>query len=751
MKSPIPSLPDYDPSWNLHWVYPDIHPSWTWPGYEGTSLEVTVYSECEQVELFLNDASLGTKATSIANEYTATWNVNYAPGELKAVGYVSSVPQAEWILNTAGAAASIQLSADKSTIAADGSSLCYVTAELLDGSGNPVYDPNEDKLISFDINGPGRLAGVGNANPCGTESFQRPQRMTFRGRCVAVIESTLRTGTITVTASSGGLTSDSVVVQTTGGVTSNTAPVATDDSYSIYSGETLDVWLYGVTSNDTDAELDPLSAVLVTGVSDGNLALNPDGTFEYTPAPGFEGSDSFTYKANDGDANSNVATVFISVESKVPPAGWWKFDEGSGSTANNSGTLGGGNDGTLVNMDDSDWVQGRVGPTALDFDGTDDYVSVPALNLNSNTVTITAWIRRDGTQAETYTGIVISRDGSTSAGISFGKGSGGFGDINHELAYNWNDMQAAWEWHSGLIVPDNKWTFVALVVEPEQATLYMDEGGTLQSATNTLSHGTEEFDGITRIGHDVMSSTRFFKGRIDDVRIYRRSLSPSEIEELASYVPDLIDDTADSDIAVSGTVSGSYVDTRASDNVYESIEEIESVGGPTTRYSYLEHKWTINVTGNDIVTFNVEAYHTANAEGDDFVFAYSTDDSNYTDMLTVTKTVDDDACQSYEMPNDISGMVYIRVRDADRTAGNRTLDTIYIDHMYIRSEAAGPAADFNGDDKVNFVDYAELADAWQSSLGQPAFKETYDLHDDGVIDELDLSLFCDEWLAGVGP
>jgi len=749
VTSPTPSLPNYDASWNRQWVYPDIHPSWTWPGYEGTNLTVTVYSACEQAELFLNGGSLGTKATSRANKYTATWSVTYQPGELKAVGYNGGVQQAEWILRTAGAPTTIRLTADKSTIAADGSSLCYVTAELLDASGNVVYDPNKDKLISFDIEGTGKLAGVGNGNPYGTESFQRPQRTTFRGRCAAMVKSTLKTGTITLTASSSGLTSDSVVIQTTGGVTSNTAPAATDDSYSVSYGQTLDVFAYGVTSNDLDAEGDPLSAVLVSDVSHGNLTLNSDGTFEYTPDAGFSGTDSFTYKANDGTADSNVGTVFINVTGNIPPAGWWKFDDGTGSTASNSGSLGSSNNGTLNNMDNSDWVGGVKG-TALDFDGVNDYVSIPALGVNSNTVTISAWIKRNGTQAGTYTGIVMSRDSSTIAGISFGKGPGGFNDINHELAYNWNDSQAAWDWHSGLIVPDNKWVFVALVIEPTQATLYKDENGTLYSATNVLNHSAEEFDGVTRIGHDVMSSTRYFKGRIDDVRIYRRALSPAEIEGLAHDVP-ARDNVADSDIAVSGTVSGSYIDTRTSNNVYEAITEIKSGGNPANQYSYLEHKWTINVIGNEIITFYVEAYHTANTEGDDFIFAYSTDNSNYTDMVTVTKTSDDNTYQSYVLPSNTSGTVYIRVKDTNRTAGRKVLDTIYVDHIYIRSEAVWSKADFNGDGLVDFHDYAKLADVWMSSLGEPDYNDIYDLSNNNIVDMADIGIFTDYWLFGAGP
>lgn len=158
-----------------------------------------------------------------------------------------------------------------------------------------------------------------------------------------------------------------------------------------------------------------------------------------------------------------------------------------------------------------------------------------------------------------------------------------------------------------------------------------------------------------------------------------------------------VQDTAGSDTAVSGTVTNDYTDTQSSNDTYESIEEVvTTTGPPNNRYSYLEHKWTINVAGGDPVTFYVEAYHTSNSEDDDFVFAYSTNiDSGYTNMLTVTKTSDDDANQSYALPNGTSGNIYIRVKDADQTAGNKTLDTVYIDHMYIESAGGGGPSDPN--------------------------------------------------------
>jgi len=147
-----------------------------------------------------------------------------------------------------------------------------------------------------------------------------------------------------------------------------------------------------------------------------------------------------------------------------------------------------------------------------------------------------------------------------------------------------------------------------------------------------------------------------------------------------------VDDVTTSETFVSGTVSGSYADTQSSDGAYESIHEIDSHEGRRRSYSFLEHKWTIDVTGGDTVTFYVEAHHTANTEGDDFSFAYSTNNSVYTDMLTVTKTIDDHTYKRYQLPDATSGTVYIRVVDTDRTEYNNTLDTIYIDHMFIRSK-----------------------------------------------------------------
>ena len=165
-------------------------------------------------------------------------------------------------------------------------------------------------------------------------------------------------------------------------------------------------------------------------------------------------------------------------------------------------------------------------------------------------------------------------------------------------------------------------------------------------------------------------------------------------------------DFADADIAVTGDVSGSYLDTHASDDVYESITEVR-VGNPAKGFSALEHVWTIDVTGGLAVTFYVEAHKTASSDGDDFVFAYSEDDDTYIDMVTVTKTADDDTAQSYVLPSSLVGTVYIRVTDTDHTQGNQAMDTISVDQMYIESagEPGEPTVEFDlvtssGDESV---------------------------------------------------
>jgi nitrite reductase (NO-forming)/hydroxylamine reductase len=126
-----------------------------------------------------------------------------------------------------------------------------------------------------------------------------------------------------VTDRNGDTASCSTTVTVTGGGGGNTPPVANNDSYSTAVDTALNVGTPGVLGNDTDADSDPLTAVLDSGVANGTLQLNADGSFDYTPNTGYTGPDSFSYFADDGtELSASAATVTITVEdSTQPPSG----------------------------------------------------------------------------------------------------------------------------------------------------------------------------------------------------------------------------------------------------------------------------------------------------------------------------------------------------------------------------------------------------------------------------------------------
>ncbi len=126
------------------------------------------------------------------------------------------------------------------------------------------------------------------------------------------------TGTDTFTYVANDGASDGNVAMVAITVTAlNDIPMAQNDGYETIGGSVLTVVAPGVLANDTDADSNPITAILVTEPLFGTLTLNPDGSFEYIPVANFAGTDSFSYKVNDGSADSNVAMVAIAV---YPPA-----------------------------------------------------------------------------------------------------------------------------------------------------------------------------------------------------------------------------------------------------------------------------------------------------------------------------------------------------------------------------------------------------------------------------------------------
>jgi hypothetical protein len=143
--------------------------------------------------------------------------------------------------------------------------------------------------------------------------------------------------------------------------------------------------------------------------------------------------------------------------------------------------------------------------------------------------------------------------------------------------------------------------------------------------------------------------------------------------------------------------AGSYLDTDAADGLYEELTEEVTGGKPAKRRSRLSHTWSFDVAPGPRHRFYVKAHHSPNSEGDDFVFEYSRDGVAYVPMVRVSASAATAALASYAFPEEVSGTLYVRVSDADRSAGNYAADTLYVDEMFVVTswldgDTAPPAA-----------------------------------------------------------
>ncbi len=180
---------------------------WTPRKSEPHPENVEIYSNCEEVELFLNGKSLGGK--SRPNDDSArTWKVAYEPGVLKAVGRNKGKIVAGSELRTAGKPAQILLTVDRNKLAPDWDDVSTVSAIVVDDNG--VLVPNASDLVTFELTGPGVIAAVDNADNTSHEPFQATERRAYQGRCFAFLKATAPHGKITLKASAPGLRSSTI-------------------------------------------------------------------------------------------------------------------------------------------------------------------------------------------------------------------------------------------------------------------------------------------------------------------------------------------------------------------------------------------------------------------------------------------------------------------------------------------------------------------------------------------------------------
>jgi len=197
---------------------PVLHllPHWNWEGKEGDTIPVFCYTNYPKVELFVNGKSMGIKEKSTDGKYEKyrlMWkDVVYQPGEIKAVAYNNKGEKvSSEVVKTSGTPANIKLTADRSTIHADGKDLCFVTVEITDKDGNLC--PNAQRLLFFKIEGAGTLKALCNGDPTDLTSFASNYMKVFNGKMIAIVSSSKSIGEIKLSVSGERLSTKEIRIQ----------------------------------------------------------------------------------------------------------------------------------------------------------------------------------------------------------------------------------------------------------------------------------------------------------------------------------------------------------------------------------------------------------------------------------------------------------------------------------------------------------------------------------------------------------
>lgn len=193
------------------WGFPDELKSWNWPGHEGEKMQIHVYTRSQLVRLELNGRMVGEKVIDPSLTITATFEVPYEPGTLIARCYDNGRETASQTLKTTGRPKAVRLIADRARIKADRNDLSYIRAEIVDSEGNIVPDA-DGIIVTFELKGRGKVAGVGSGNPADMSSFQQPRKKTWQGICLAIVRPETTPGKIYISAKAEGLKEGSLTI-----------------------------------------------------------------------------------------------------------------------------------------------------------------------------------------------------------------------------------------------------------------------------------------------------------------------------------------------------------------------------------------------------------------------------------------------------------------------------------------------------------------------------------------------------------
>lgn len=192
------------------WRLTDSINCWTWPGAEGKTAEIEIFSPGAYTELFQNGKSLGRKKLKNCR---CTFETPYIPGELKAVSYdINGHEIGTGVLKTADNTEKLTMIAEKAMIAANGEDLAYIAVNITDEAGN--IKMTTDKKVRVSVEGEGVLLAVGSGNPETEESFFAGEYTSWHGRVLAIVKSTDTAGKIKVMAEAEGIESTMIEIVT---------------------------------------------------------------------------------------------------------------------------------------------------------------------------------------------------------------------------------------------------------------------------------------------------------------------------------------------------------------------------------------------------------------------------------------------------------------------------------------------------------------------------------------------------------
>jgi beta-galactosidase len=202
----------YQSRWRAELPMAHILPHWNWPERVGQVTPVHVYTSGDEAELFLNGKSLGKKKKGEFEYRLKFEDVVYQPGELKVIAYKNGIKWAEDVMKTTGKASQLSVSADRPAVHPDGTDLIFITVRIEDK--NNLLVPRTDNVLSFSVDGPGRIVATDNGNAASYESFHAKTKKAYNGMCLVIVAAEKGAkGVFTVKAESKGLKGASVKIE----------------------------------------------------------------------------------------------------------------------------------------------------------------------------------------------------------------------------------------------------------------------------------------------------------------------------------------------------------------------------------------------------------------------------------------------------------------------------------------------------------------------------------------------------------